>query len=126
MKSYLNEFVEIMKEEGLEDLVIQSFSNSYYKILEGATGTLLEAEIEPPAKENLIDYDKLESAASSPLEKLAVIKLNGGLGTSMGLKKAKTLLKIKGEYNFLDVIAQQILHLRKESSKDIPLILMHT
>ena len=126
MKSYLNEFVEIMKEEGLEDLVIQSFSNSYYKILEGATGTLSETEIEPPAKENLIDYNKLESIASSPLEKLAVIKLNGGLGTSMGLKKAKTLLKIKGEYNFLDVITQQILHLRRVSSKDIPLILMHS
>ena len=127
MKSYLNEFVEIMKEEGLEDLVIQSFSNSYYKILEGATGTLSEAEIEPPAKENLIDYNKLESASSSsPLEKLAVIKLNGGLGTSMGLKKAKTLLKIKGENNFLDIIAKQILHLRKESGKNIPLILMHS
>lgn len=126
MKSYLNEFVEIMQNEGLEDLVIQSFSNSYYKILEGATGTLSEAEIEPPAKEYLIDYDKLEPAISSPLEKLVVIKLNGGLGTSMGLKKAKTLLKIKGEYNFLDVIAQQILHLRKESNKDIPLILMHS
>ena len=126
MKSYLNEFVEIMKEEGLEDLVIQSFSNSYYKILEGATGTLSESEIEPPAKENLIDYNDLESTTSSLLEKLAVIKLNGGLGTSMGLKKAKTLLKIKGKYNFLDVIAQQILHLRKESDKDIPLILMHS
>ena len=60
------------------------------------------------------------------MEKLAVIKLNGGLGTSMGLKKAKTLLKIKGEFNFLDVIAQQILHLRKVTSKDIPLILMHS
>ncbi len=126
MKSYLNEFVEIMKEEGLEDLVIQSFSNSYYKILEGATGTLSETEIEPPVKENLIDYDNLEPVTSSPLEKLAVIKLNGGLGTSMGLKKAKTLLKIKGGYNFLDVIARQILHLRKKSSKDIPLILMHS
>jgi len=126
MKSYLNEFVEIMKNEDLEDLVIQSFSNSYYKILEGATGTLSEEEIEPLAKENLVDYNKLESIASSPLEKLAVIKLNGGLGTSMGLKKAKTLLKIKGEYNFLDVIAQQILHLRKVSGKEIPLILMHS
>ncbi len=126
MKSYLNEFVELMRKEGLEDLTIQSFSNSYYKILEGATGTLSESEIEPPAKEYLIDYDKLESAESSPLEKLAVIKLNGGLGTSMGLKKAKTLLKIKGEYNFLDVIARQILHLRKVSGKDIPLILMHS
>ncbi len=126
VKSYLSEFVEIMTKEGLEDLVIQSFSNSYYKILEGSTGTLSEAEIEPPVKENLIDYDKLESATSSPLEKLAVIKLNGGLGTSMGLKKAKTLLKIKGENNFLDVIAKQILHLRKESGKDIPLIFMHS
>jgi UTP--glucose-1-phosphate uridylyltransferase len=126
MKSYLSEFVEIMKNEGLEDLVIQSFSNSYYKILEGATGTLSEAEIEPPAKEYLIDYNELKSATSSPLGKLAVIKLNGGLGTSMGLKKAKTLLKIKGENNFLDVIARQILHLRKESNKDIPLILMHS
>lgn len=125
MKSYLNEFVELMRKEGLEDLVIQSFSNSYYKILEGATGTLSESEIEPPAKKYLVDYDKLESAAA-PLEKLAVIKLNGGLGTSMGLKKAKTLLKIRGEYNFLDVIARQILHLRKVSGKDIPLILMHS
>ena len=61
MKSYLNEFVEIMTNEGLEDLVIQSFSNSYYKILEGATGTLSETEIEPPTEENLVDYDKLES-----------------------------------------------------------------
>ncbi len=126
MKSYLSEFVEIMTKEGLEDLVIQSFSNAYYKILEGATGTLSEAEIEPPANENLIDYDSLESAASPPLENLAVIKLNGGLGTSMGLKKAKTLLKIKGENNFLDVIAKQILQLRKDSGKDIPLILMHS
>ncbi|MDP8203731.1 MAG: UTP--glucose-1-phosphate uridylyltransferase [Candidatus Tenebribacter mawsonii] len=126
MKSYLSEFVEIMKNEGLEDLVIQSFSNSYYKILEGATGKLSETEIEPPAKENLINYNDLEAAKAPPLEKLAVIKLNGGLGTSMGLKKAKTLLKIKGENNFLDVIAQQILHLRKESDKNIPLILMHS
>ncbi len=115
-----------MEQAGLEDLVIQSFSNSYYKILEGATGTMSETEIEPPAKENLIDYNKLESADSVPIEKLAVIKLNGGLGTSMGLKKAKTLLKIKGKYNFLDVIAQQILHLRKESGKNIPLLLMHS
>jgi len=126
MKSYLTEFVQIMESEGLEDLVIQSFSNSYYKILEGATGTLSESEIEPPAEENLIDYNNLGSAISSPLEKLAVIKLNGGLGTSMGLEKAKTLLKIKGENNFLDVMAQQILRLRKKTGKDIPLILMHS
>ena len=126
MKSHLSEFVQIMKDEGLEDLIIQSFSNSYYKILEGATGKLTESEIEPPEKENLINYHDLKYPEKSHLEKLAVIKLNGGLGTSMGLRKTKTLLKIKGENNFLDVIAQQILHLRSESDKDIPLILMHS
>ena len=115
-----------MNNEGLEDLVIQSFSNSYYKILEGATGKLTETEIEPPTKENIVNYNDLNPTNNSPLEKLAVIKLNGGLGTSMGLRKAKTLLKIKGENNFLDVIAQQILKLRQESGKDIPLILMHS
>ena len=126
MKSYLNEFVQIMENEGLEDLVIQSFSNSYYKILEGSTGKLSKSEIEPPTQKNLIDYNDLKSPEKSDLEKLAIIKLNGGLGTSMGLKKAKTLLKIKGENNFLDVIAQQIIHLRKQSDKDIPLIFMHS
>jgi UTP--glucose-1-phosphate uridylyltransferase len=61
-----------------------------------------------------------------PLEKLVVIKLNGGLGTSMGLKKVKTLLKVKGELNFLDIIARQILELREESEKNIPLLFMHS
>ncbi len=126
MKSHLNEFIEIMNNADLDDLMIQSFSNSYYKILEGTGGTLSEAEIEPPQKENLINYDDLNPVSTSPLEKLAVIKLNGGLGTSMGLKKAKTLLKIKGEYNFLDIIAKQILSLREETGKNIPLILMHS
>ncbi|MDP8267734.1 MAG: UTP--glucose-1-phosphate uridylyltransferase [Candidatus Tenebribacter davisii] len=126
MKSYLTEFVNLMEQAGLNDLVIQSFSNSYYKILEGATGKLSEDQIQPPAEEKLIDYNKLKTISKIPLSKLAVIKLNGGLGTSMGLDKAKTLLRIKGENNFLDIIVQQILHLRKETYEDIPLVLMHS
>lgn len=126
MKSHLDEFISKMEKAGLEDMVIQSFSNSYYKILEGATGELSEANIEPPAIENLIDYQNLNKSEKSPLDKLAVIKLNGGLGTSMGLKKAKTLLKVKGDNNFLDIIAKQILHLRNEFNTDIPLLLMHS
>lgn len=126
MRSYLNDFIKKMELAGLDKLVIQSFTNFYYKVLEGATGKLTEEEIEPPSQDNLIDYNQLEVTQFSPLDKLAVIKLNGGLGTSMGLKKAKTLLKIKGELNFLDVIAQQILHLRKSTGKKIPLLFMHS
>lgn len=126
MKSHLDEFITIMKSEGLEDLVIQSFSNSYYKILAGATGKLSENDIKPPAKNNLVDYNELDGTENFHLDKLAVIKLNGGLGTSMGLKKAKTLLKVKGENNFLDIIAKQILHLRNITNTDIPLLFMHS
>jgi UDP-N-acetylglucosamine pyrophosphorylase len=38
----------------------------------------------------------------------AVIKLNGGLGTSMGLEKAKSLLVVKDGKTFLDLIAEQV------------------
>jgi UTP--glucose-1-phosphate uridylyltransferase len=126
MKSSLAQFVEIMQNAGLNDLVIQSFSTYYYQVLEGDTGKISENEIEPPDKMNIIDYDNLQTSAFSRLEKLAVIKLNGGLGTSMGLRKAKTLLKVKGDLNFLDIIARQILHIRGKSGKDIPLLLMHS
>ncbi len=124
--NHLRKLIEKMREENLDDLVIQSFTNSYYKILEGATGKIKESEIEPPSEDNLIDYEKISASNYPPINKLAVIKLNGGLGTSMGLKKAKTLLKIKGNDNFLDIIAKQILHLRKESRKKIPLLFMHS
>jgi UDP-N-acetylglucosamine pyrophosphorylase len=43
-----------------------------------------------------------------------VLKLNGGLGTSMGLEKAKSLLVVKDGKTFLDLIAEQIKHTRAE------------
>lgn len=126
MQNNLSQFVKIMQEAGLDDLTIQSFSTYYYQILEGASGKLSEAEIEPPDKDKIVRYEHLSAEPFPPLEKLVVIKLNGGLGTSMGLKKAKTLLKVKGELNFLDIIARQILELREESEKNIPLLFMHS
>ena len=36
-----------------------------------------------------------------------MIKLNGGLGTSMGLTKAKSLLTVKNEKTFLEIIVKQ-------------------
>lgn len=46
------------------------------------------------------------------LAKTAVLKLNGGLGTSMGLEKAKSLLEVKDGHTFLDLIAEQIKYTR--------------
>ena len=55
-----------------------------------------------------------------------MIKLNGGLGTSMGMARAKSLLCVRRGLSFLDVIARQVLHLRREYGATLPLIFMNS
>jgi len=55
-----------------------------------------------------------------------VIKLNGGLGTGMGLDRAKTLLTVRDGLSFLDLIARQMLALRTKVRREIPLLLMNS
>ena len=55
-----------------------------------------------------------------------MLKLNGGLGTSMGMTKAKSLVEVKDGQTFLDVIARQVLHLRERHDAPIPLLLMNS
>ena len=44
-----------------------------------------------------------------PLSRTVLLKLNGGLGTSMGLDRAKSLLIVRNNLTFLDIIARQAL-----------------
>jgi hypothetical protein len=55
-----------------------------------------------------------------------VLKLNGGLGTSMGLDKAKSLLKVKGNNTFLDLTAKQVISMRKEFGFNVKFMLMNS
>jgi len=60
------------------------------------------------------------------LNKLCVLKLNGGLGTTMGCTGPKSVIEVRSEQTFLDLTVQQIAHLNKESSTNVPLILMNS
>jgi len=126
MKSCLPELMELMKSNDLNELVIRTFADQYNKILSGESGIIHEREILPPDKESIIEYNTLSDDTNANLDKLAVIKLNGGLGTSMGLKKAKSLLRARGQYTFLDIISLQILELRKLTGARTPLIFMNS
>lgn len=58
-------------------------------------------------------YEKIKAKGlpdniSASLNKLAVVKLNGGLGTSMGCKGPKSLISVRNENTFLDLTVQQI------------------
>ena len=55
-----------------------------------------------------------------------VLKLNGGLGTSMGLDKAKSLLMVKDGNTFLDLIAKQVISMRKQYNCGVRFMLMNS
>ena len=59
-------------------------------------------------------------------DKLAVIKLNGGLGTSMGCKGPKSVIPVRNDLTFLDLTVQQIEYLNQKFDTDVPLILMNS
>ena len=86
---------------------------------------LPESEIEP--LDNLPDAAELPDADGSALGKAVVLKLNGGLGTSMGMTKAKSLLEVKEGLSFLDIIVRQVMHLReRHAGAALPLLFMNS
>jgi UTP--glucose-1-phosphate uridylyltransferase len=81
----------------------------------------------------LADLPRLDELPEPPpgqaretLDRLAIVKLNGGLGTSMGLSGPKSLLEVKPGACFLDVIATQVLALRERHGARLPLVLMNS
>jgi UDP-N-acetylglucosamine pyrophosphorylase len=106
---------EKMKAEGLGHAAIQSFKFSYSRLLSGDKGMIAESDISP-AKDvaKLEEIQKTIKQDTTLLKKTAVVKLNGGLGTGMGLDKAKSLLPVKDGDTFLDLIAKQVVDMRKK------------
>ena len=90
---------------------------------------LLPSEVLEPL-EDLPRLDELpepsRGQARDVLDGLVIVKLNGGLGTSMGLSGPKSLLEVKPGVSFLDVLARQVLALRKRHNARLPLVLMNS
>ena len=120
-------FVEVMERDGLPEAAIRSFVFHLDRFFRGERGLLREAEIDPV--EALPDMEALPqpgAAAREALQRTAVLKLNGGLGTSMGLDRAKSLLPVRAGRSFLDLIARQVLALRERAGLPVPLLLMNS
>ncbi|MDP3891731.1 UTP--glucose-1-phosphate uridylyltransferase [Nocardioides sp.] len=122
----LNRARDKMRDAGVDEAAIDVFAH-YYRLLEhGETGMIPEASIEPLDMESLADVDVPDDVATTALKSTAVIKLNGGLGTSMGMDRAKSLLCVRRGLSFLDIIARQVLQLRKEHDATLPLVFMNS
>ncbi|HRQ67079.1 MAG TPA: UTP--glucose-1-phosphate uridylyltransferase [Candidatus Syntrophosphaera sp.] len=123
----LNLFVKQMKAAGLADDVIRTFSAYYDQLQSGEQGMISRGMIDPPSPDNVINLSAMtQYRKQSILKSIAVIKLNGGLGTSMGLSAAKSLLPVKGNMNFLDIITRQVLAMRSGTGYEVLLMLMNS
>lgn len=110
----------------VEPLAIDVFAH-YFRLLErGETGMIPESTIEPLDMPSIDDVEVSAEDGAEALRGTVVIKLNGGLGTSMGMERAKSLLCVRRGLSFLDIIARQVLHLRKEHGAPLPLIFMNS
>lgn len=117
-----------MQGVGLSDAAINAFRHSV-NVLESKQSMMIpEADIEPA--EGIAEWEALVAATPEAdaelLAQSVLIKLNGGLGTGMGLQKAKSLLEIKPGVTFLDVIVRQVRHLRACAGYPVNLLLMNS
>lgn len=114
-----------MRAAGVSGAACASFANAWRQAASESAGLMPEEALEPAR-----DIPALEDVAAGGegdpqlLDKLCVIKLNGGLGTGMGLERAKSLIKVKDGLNFLDFIARQIIGLRSSHGMRGPRFLL--
>ena len=129
LKNKFLPFAKKMINEGLPPLIIDTFRFYYEKLIRGERGLISREDITPIDKDAIADMEMLGGFAKEgrlAIKKTVIIKLNGGLGTSMGLSKAKSLIEVKNALNFLDIIAQQILSYREKYRVNIPFVLMNS
>ncbi|MBN1932809.1 MAG: UTP--glucose-1-phosphate uridylyltransferase [Desulfobacterales bacterium] len=106
----LSFFVSKMEKEGIDRIVIDTFAYYYRQIIEGETGLVRDKDIVPVDPNEIESLNKIQGYAEAgrdTLKNSVMIVLNGGLGTSMGLTKAKSLLEVKNGKTFLELTVHQ-------------------
>lgn len=117
-----------MQSEGLSAAAISAFRHSYAELLSGSSGMIRESDICAVISLPDLDKDIRTGGVANPnlLQQTVVLKLNGGLGTSMGLDKAKSLLEVKDGNTFLDLTAKQVNSMRKAFKSNVKFMLMNS
>lgn len=128
-ESPLTAFAEKMRAEGMPAKVIELFTSYLSDVSEQATGHIPELQISPIGQshlKNINELDKYEEAGKAVAKEAVAIKLNGGLGTSMGMQFAKSLLPVKDHLSFLDITIKQSVVWQEQYGGSLPLVLMNS
>lgn len=105
------------------------FVTLFGRYLSESKETIDWEKIQPPSDQQIIPYSSLKVDSDNNkalLDKLCVLKLNGGLGTTMGCVGPKSAIEVRGDLTFLDLTVRQIEYLNEKNNSDVPLILMNS
>ena len=119
-----------MRDANVPQRAIDVFAHYYRELVDGATGMIPEDSVAgltnvPRADEAVAEYVGTKAARTAAAQTV-VIRLNGGLGTTMGLDRAKSLVPVRDGLSFLDVIAMQVKHVRATLDVPLPLVFMNS
>merc|ERR1719458_681742 len=122
----------IGEQADIVDRDFDGFKRLFAKYLSGEAKTGIDwAKIERLPEGSIIPYKSLDcpndkAKIKMMLDKLVVVKLNGGLGTSMGCRGPKSVIAVRNDLTFLDLTVQQIENLNRTYDSDVPLVLMNS
>ncbi|XP_063233778.1 UTP--glucose-1-phosphate uridylyltransferase isoform X2 [Bacillus rossius redtenbacheri] len=109
---------------------LDSFSELFKRFLLEEGPSVEWDRIEKLPDDAVKDYSALPQPTADKvhdmLGKLVVVKLNGGLGTSMGCHGPKSVISVRSGLTFLDLTMKQIEHLNKTYKVNVPLVLMNS
>jgi UTP--glucose-1-phosphate uridylyltransferase len=114
-----------MRDAGQPEEAIASFASAYERLEGGDQGFIESAELEFAGEMPALEELPAEGVRDA-LARLVVIKLNGGLATTMGLRGPKSLMEARDGRSFLDFIIGQTLALRRAHDIRLPLVLMNS
>jgi UTP--glucose-1-phosphate uridylyltransferase len=104
-------------------------NNKYYELYKNYKTDFSIKEVEPIlnfTNYNTLAYNDRDSMNKDIINKLAIVKLNGGLGTTMKCSKAKGCLDVVDNNTFLDIFINQVIFVNKRLSSNIPIVLMNS
>jgi UTP--glucose-1-phosphate uridylyltransferase len=116
---------EKMRRAGAHEEAIKAFESAYSRLVSGDEVMLPSSELEP-ARDVAALADLPDVDPSEALDDVVVVKLNGGLATTMGLQEPKSLIEARDGRSFLDIIIGQALALRDRHGVRLPLVLMNS
>ncbi len=107
---HLAAFIAKMTSAGLQPVVMDTFAWYYHKVVTGEKGFIYNRDIRPVETQDIADsatFAPYADMGEKMMPQAVMIVLNGGLGTSMGLTGAKSLLPARNGKTFLEIIVRQ-------------------